>query len=107
MQSQFEIEDLKRTFQRRKYYFIYTFIAIALGVIVISIILPPVYRSQITIQIEEQEVSSDYIRSTVTSYVEERLGMITQQVMSRSILNKIIKLFDLYPEMRKREVWGR
>jgi len=75
-------------------------------VVTVAVILPPIYRSQVTIQIEEQEVSQDYIRSTVTSYASERLGIITQQVMSRSILRKIIDLFNLYPELRKRKTMG-
>jgi len=63
---------------------------------------PPVYRSQSTILIEEQQIPQEFAQTTITSYVEERLQVITQQIMSRPRLLEIINQFNLYPEMRDR-----
>ncbi|MBW2091416.1 MAG: hypothetical protein JRI34_04730 [Deltaproteobacteria bacterium] len=48
----------------------------------------------------------EYVRTAVTSYVEERLEIIKQQVLSRTKLMEIIDENNLYPEMRKQHTWG-
>ena len=58
--------------------------------------LPPIYRSESTIVIEGQQIPEDFIKPTITEYVEERLQVIKQQVMSRSKLLEIINQFNLY-----------
>lgn len=62
--------------------------------------LSPVYRSTATILIEEQEVLTDLVRSTVTSYADQRIQTIKHQVMSRSTLLKVIDQYSLYPQLR-------
>src|SRR6185503_13850315 len=42
-----------------------------------------------------------YVRSTVTTRIEDRLQSITQQILSRTRLERIIQDFNLYPEARK------
>ena len=69
---------------------------------IIAFILPPVYKSSCTILIEAQEIPADFVRSTVTGYVEERLQMITQLVLSRSRLQEIIDRFGLYEDLKSR-----
>ena len=69
--------------------------------------LPPVYLSQSTILIEAQQIPEDYVKSTITAYVEERLQVITHQVMTRAKLMEIMNQFNLYPEMRDRNHNGR
>ena len=51
-----------------------------------AFLLPPVYKSEVGILVEEQQIPENYVKSTITSYVEERIEMITKQVMSRSKL---------------------
>ena len=68
--------------------------------VVIAFILPPVYKSDATILIEAQEIPEDFVRSTVTGYVEERLQMITQLVLSRARLQEIIDRFGLYEDLK-------
>jgi len=60
-----------------------------------------VYRSTATILIEEQEIPRDLVRSTVTSYADERIQVIGQQVMSRGTLMELIDRFNLYASERK------
>lgn len=63
---------------------------------------PPSYRSTATILIEEQEVPVDLVRSTVTSYADQRIQSIKQQIMSRTNLWKIVEQYGLYARLRDR-----
>jgi uncharacterized protein involved in exopolysaccharide biosynthesis len=63
---------------------------------------PPTYESTATILIEEPDVPRDLISSTVTSYADQRLQVITQRVMTTQNLIGIINKFDLYAQERQR-----
>ena len=69
----------------------------------VAYLLPPTYKSSATILIEQQEIPSDLVQSTVTSYAAERIQVIQARVMSRTNLLEIVEKFDLYPDRRKRE----
>ena len=81
---------------------------LSVSVVLLSIALalawlwPPTYKSTATILIEEQEIPSDLVRSTITSYADQRIETIKQQVMSRTTLWKVVEQFNLYQEERKR-----
>ncbi len=69
--------------------------------LVVSSLLPNRFVSETLIQIVPQGVPEEYVRSTVTTGIEERLKAISQQIMSRSRLEGLVKELDLYPEERK------
>lgn len=79
-------------------------VSMGLGVLAISLAialgLPPVYQSSATIVIEQQKIPEDLVRSTVTSYAEQRIDLIGQQVMTSTNLTKIIDKYKLYEEQR-------
>ncbi len=102
MNERTELQDIKGILRRQKTLFLVTFLAIFFLSVIVAFILPPVYRSQSTILIEEQQIPQEFAQTTITSYVEERLQVITQQIMSRPRLLEIINQFNLYPEMRDR-----
>ena len=62
---------------------------------------PATYKSMATILIEEQEIPSDLVHSTITSYADQRIETIKQHVMSRTTLWKVVEQFDLYSDQRK------
>ncbi len=70
--------------------------------IVVAIVLPPTYRSSATIRVQEQEVPPDLVRSTITSFADERIQVISQQVMTRPVLLALIEKYDLYAKYRGR-----
>jgi len=81
-------------------------IAVAAGLITataVAVFWPASYRSTATILIEQQELPSDLVRSTVTSFADERVQMISQRVMTTETLLGIIRRYDLYPRERSRE----
>ena len=100
MDAQLEIQDLKGVIRRRKKSFFIPFLLIFLVAGGVAFLLPSIYRSESTILIEGQQIPEDFIKPTITEYVEERLQVIKQQVMSRSKLLEIINQFNLYSEMR-------
>jgi succinoglycan biosynthesis transport protein ExoP len=61
-------------------------------------VLPKSYRSSTLILVEDQKIPEDYVKATVIGSVEERLTMIQQQVMSRTLLKNVIEEQKLYLE---------
>ena len=74
----------------------------ALG-LAIAFLLPAVYRSQAVILIEKQEIPVDLVRSTVTSFADQRIQVISQRVMSSLNLMRIVEEFNLYEDERESE----
>ena len=66
--------------------------------------LPNVYRANTLIIVVPQRVPESYVRSTVTTRIEDRLQSISQQILSRTRLEKVVQDFNLYPERRQAEV---
>ena len=97
MDGKINQQELKDIIRRRKGIFLVSFLSIFSIVAGIAIYLPPIYQSEVTILVENQEIPDEYVRSTITSVVNERLETITQQIMSRSKLSDIIREYDLYP----------
>ncbi|WHZ30297.1 MAG: Tyrosine-protein kinase [Nitrospira sp.] len=95
------LKDYVRAFRRRRKLILLT----AMGFLTVSLTLaflwPPTYKSTATILIEEQEIPSDLVRSSITSYADQRIETIKQQVMSRTTLWKVVEQFDLYHDQRK------
>jgi polysaccharide biosynthesis transport protein len=87
--------------RRKKSIAVPVLIVFAISVLV-SVLMPPTYKSTSTILIEEQEIPRDYIVSTVAGYAEQRLQTINQRVMSATKLLEIINKYHLYAELRKR-----
>ncbi|MEA2109169.1 MAG: GNVR domain-containing protein [Pseudomonadota bacterium] len=102
MNEQIDLQAIKGIIRRQKILFLVTFASIFTLSVIVAFVLPPVYRSQSTILIEEQQIPQEFVQTTITSYVEERLQVITQQILSRPRLLEIINQFNLYPDMRDR-----
>ncbi len=71
--------------------------------LLIAIFWPPTYRSTAMILIIEQEIPTNLIRSTITSYADQQIERIKAQVMTRSRLLPIIEEHDLYRDLRLRD----
>jgi len=80
-----------------------TFAVGLLATCILALAWPPTYRSTGTILIEQQEIPTDLVRSTVTSYADERVQIISQRVMTTQNLLGIIRRYDLYTGLQKRE----
>ena len=63
-----------------------------------ALLWPPVYRATATILIEQQEIPQDLVRSTITSYADQRIQLINQRVMTTGNLLQIIREHGLYAD---------
>lgn len=94
------LKDYIEVVRRRKWSLVIPFAAIFLLSAAVAVILPPIYKSTSTILIEEQEIPSDFVMATVTSFAEQRLQSIHQRIMSTSRLLGIINRFRLYEDLK-------
>lgn len=62
---------------------------------------PATYTSTGTILIEQQELPADIVRSTISSFADQRIQQISQRVMTTENLSKTIQKYDLYAKERK------
>jgi succinoglycan biosynthesis transport protein ExoP len=81
-------------------------LAFGIGLLIaalLAVLLPPRFRSAGTILIEQQEMPQELVRSTVTSYADERVQVISKRVMTTETLLNIIRRYDLYPTERAKD----
>ena len=94
--SDLNLTYLWRILCRRRWYFIVPFLLILLTGIILAVKLPKVYKAQTLILVQPQKVPSAYVQSVVSTDIDSRINTISQQIMSRSNLNKIIAEFHLF-----------
>ncbi len=58
------------------------------------------YEASTLILVQPQRVPTSYVRSVVTSTINERISTISQQILSRSNLEKIIDQFGLFEDAK-------
>src|SRR5712691_5558730 len=93
--------DLLAIARRRKWLILVPAVALSIAVAIWSRTLPDQFRSDTLILVVPQRVPESYVKSTVTAKIEDRLQSITQQILSRTRLERIIQDFSLYAEKRK------
>ncbi len=96
------LRDYINIIRRRKYIIVALFLFLLISSAVLAIIIPPVYQSEATILIEQQHIPTELIKSTVTSYADERIRLIEQRIMTVANLTKLIDKYDLYSQQRKK-----
>jgi protein tyrosine kinase modulator len=103
LEQTLDLGDYLTAFRRRRgMILLIAGIVFILGLIT-ALVWPPTYASTATILIEEQEIPSEMVQSTVTSYASERIQTISQRVMTRSNLLEIMDKYGLYQKERQLE----
>ncbi len=69
--------------------------------VVLAAAWPPTYRATATILIEQQEIPQDVVRSTISSFADQRIQIISQRVMTSQNLIGIVERYNLYPWQRR------
>jgi len=64
-----------------------------------TLVAQKTYQASTLILVQQQSVPTAYIKSVVTSSINQRINTISQQILSRSNLEKIIDQFGLYENM--------
>lgn len=94
-------EDILRIVRTRIWVLLVPFAIISAATALVVHELPDRYRSETVILVVPQRVPEEYVRSTVTTRIEDRLQSLVQQILSRSRLERIIQDFDLYADERR------
>jgi len=97
-----DIREYLAILRRRKWQLILPIVVLLPIAVLVAMKLPPVYRSTATILIEQQEIPPDLIRTTVTSFADQRIQVIKQRVMTLKNLGELVEKYDLYPEIRRK-----
>lgn len=100
------IDRLWAAWSRRKWLGIVLFVVVSSAAGTLIVALPDVYRSAATVLIESQQVPERFVGSTVTSELETRLTVMTQDVLSRPRVEGLINRFGLYPGLRRADGQG-
>lgn len=58
----------------------------------------PQYQSQTLILVDQQKVSSEYVKSVVTEDLSNRIAAMQTQILSRTTLQPIVEKFNLYAD---------
>jgi len=95
------LPEIVASLRRRQVPMMIAFVAILLTALCSAWLWPATYQSTGTILIEQQEVPSELVRSTISSYADQRIQVIQQQVMTTENLMKIILKYDLYAGERR------
>jgi uncharacterized protein involved in exopolysaccharide biosynthesis len=82
---------------------ILTFSLSMIAAILLALLWPPTYRSSGTILIEQQEMPQEMVRSTVTSYADQRVQVISKRVMTTETMLGIIHRYGLYPKQVQKD----
>ena len=94
--------DYLALLRRRIHWLIWPALLIFLTAAAVALLLPNVYESNTTILIESRQISEGLVAGTVTTYADQRIQAIKQEVMSRSKILELVEKFDLYPELREK-----
>ena len=102
MDTGLQLPNIKKIVSRRKKGFWAVFMVIFLAGVITAIALPPIYKSEAIIQVEEQKISEGFVQSTISDYMEERIAKINQKVLHRDNLLKIADNFNLYSDSKNK-----
>jgi polysaccharide chain length determinant protein (PEP-CTERM system associated) len=86
---------------RRKWFIIFP---LAVSIVVAFAIyknLPKIYRADTLILVQPHIIPESYVRPTITTSITDRLNTVSQEILSRTTLEKVIHTLNLYPDLRK------
>jgi succinoglycan biosynthesis transport protein ExoP len=86
---------------RRRWFFLAPLFTVGLLGYALANVLPLLYRSSAFIIVEQQKVPEKYVASNVLMNLQKRLDSMTQQILSRTRLQRFIEDLGLYPNERK------
>src|SRR5690625_627723 len=107
----FELEDQGKSLgdylailRRRHRLLLYPAAAVLVLVVLAALLWPPTYRSEATILIEDQEVPRELVQSTITTFANQQIQIITQRIMTMSNILDIVRKHDVYSaeELRRK-----
>ena len=102
-QKPFDTKKYQEIAIRRRWWMLGPLFAIGVMAFGVALLWPPVYRSEAMIVVEQQKVPAKYVTPNVVTDVDSRLQSMTQEILSRTRLESLIKQFNLYSKERARK----
>lgn len=81
----------------RKWWFVTPAVVVVAVAVALAVLLPPTYRSDALILVEDQDIPEDIVPSLINDYIDRRLDMLTRRVLVDENLISMIGRYDLYP----------
>src|SRR5215471_1191081 len=80
------------------------FLAVSGAVVFVVQRLPAVYRAEAAILVESQRIPEKFVSATVNPDLQDRLNVLSEQILSYTRLTELIQRYDLYHQDRTRLV---
>jgi succinoglycan biosynthesis transport protein ExoP len=92
------LQDYIGIFKRRKFSLLVPSAITFFLAAILAFGLPATYESQATILIEEQEIPQDFVRTTITTFADQQVQVISQRVLTVKNIADIVNKFNLYEQ---------
>ena len=99
-ESKFHPLDYVSLIRRRKWWMIVPLAVVLAGTLALSLLLPRVYRSHATLAVSSPKVTADLVSPSAPLSREERVRAISQQLLSRPVLERVVREEGLAQEGR-------
>jgi protein tyrosine kinase modulator len=98
---QYTPEDVVAILRKRFWYLLVPCALLAAGAAILGKTLPDRYKSEAVVLVVPQQVAQALVRTAVTTNLSTRLQSISQQILSRTRLERLMEEFNLYPAERR------
>jgi uncharacterized protein involved in exopolysaccharide biosynthesis len=95
-------EDVLQLLARHKWLVMVPFVLVLAIAVGVASQISERYRSETLIMVIPQRISQEILPQMVNDQIEDRLPSISDQIMSRSRLERVVADFDLYAAQRAR-----
>jgi polysaccharide chain length determinant protein (PEP-CTERM system associated) len=95
-----QISDYVGIMRRRRLTLLLPTVLLPLVAITCAKLLPPTYKSQTLVIVDQQSVPDEYVKPVVTQDLDSRLASMREQILSRSHVQPIVERYNLYGSKR-------
>lgn len=105
--KQFALEEYLSILRYRKWLLIVPIVTLTMVTAFASLFMDNIYRAQTTILVSGSDMSGEFVPTTVTNAIEDRVRTVREQILSETLLLNVIQTYELYPEMANRPTEDR
>jgi len=96
-----DLDKVKMIYFYHKWVIIITFLLTSPVLLFFASKIPPKYKAATTILVIPQKISTEYVKPTVSATLTERLQTITQEIMSRTRILKVMSKLNLIKGLKE------